>query len=161
MGGFHGTPEWRFDRHVQKSDGCWLWTGWRNQRGYGAFGVTPDRPMQAHRFAWQMAVGPIPEGLCVLHRCDNPPCVRPDHLFLGTRADNWADAHAKGRDCPPPRMVGERNPAARLTAAEVQAIRRDSRPRRFIESAYGVGKSTVGRIKRGQSWTWLPGGFDE
>jgi hypothetical protein len=78
---------------------CWVWTK-STSHGYGAFGIE-RRVHKAHRVAFQWMVGPIPEGLCVLHRCDNRPCVRPDHLFLGTRPDNTADMMAKGRGFSP------------------------------------------------------------
>jgi hypothetical protein len=84
----------RFWEHVEKlpDDGCWVWTGSRLQSGYGTF----DKG-RAHRFSYALANGPIPDGLHICHRCDNPPCVRPDHLFAGTRVDNMQDAIAKGR----------------------------------------------------------------
>jgi len=69
---------------------------WRDRQGYGRKKVG-SRTVLAHRHAWELANGLVPEGLCVLHRCDNPPCINPDHLFLGTRADNNADRDAKGR----------------------------------------------------------------
>lgn len=77
---------------------CWVWTAGLTGDGYGAFGWGPKcRTGRAHRFAWEIANGSIPKGLCVLHRCDNPKCVRADHLFVGTSADNTRDRHAKGR----------------------------------------------------------------
>lgn len=85
---------WKF---VQKTDGCWEWNGRRNDRGYGLFAVTHAAARRAHRVIWELVNGPIPSGMVVCHRCDNPPCVRPDHLFLGTQADNMRDMQAKGR----------------------------------------------------------------
>ena len=75
----------RFWRHVAKGDGCWLWIGFKNQWGYGRFHRNMSFPYaQAHRLSWELEHGAIPAGLCVLHRCDVPACVNPDHLFLGT-----------------------------------------------------------------------------
>jgi hypothetical protein len=86
----------RFWLLVRKSDSCWEWTGLRCVKGYGLCTVKCRRAF-SHRVSWELAHGPIPEGLCVLHSCDNPACVRPDHLFLGTRKDNSDDKVAKGR----------------------------------------------------------------
>lgn len=80
-------------------DGCWIWTGARFPFGYGAIKIG-GRPRGAHRTAWELVNGPIPEGLNVLHHCDNPPCVNPAHLFLGTLRDNALDMFAKGRCYP-------------------------------------------------------------
>lgn len=100
--GYLGTPEQRFWRKVQKGDGCWLWTGHVDAKGYGRFQVAPRQPVTASRFAYELTHGPIPQGegyhgLCVMHVCDNPQCVRPDHLRLGTQKDNIRDAARKGR----------------------------------------------------------------
>ncbi len=85
----------KFWAKVQKSDGCWVWQGCIVRR-YGVLGHD-GKQVKAHRVAWGLTNGPIPNGLSVLHKCDNPPCVRPDHLFLGTQLDNMRDCSAKGR----------------------------------------------------------------
>jgi hypothetical protein len=87
----------RFWAFVAQGDGCWEWTGYIRPDGYGQFGVDRSIHERAHRMAYQLTAGPIPKGIDVCHRCDNPACVRPDHLFLGTRSDNMRDMVAKGR----------------------------------------------------------------
>lgn len=89
-----------WDKVERNEDGCWLWRASTDPRGYGKIVVHVDgeaRLSGAHRVSWELANGPIPTGLCVLHRCDTPSCVRPDHLFLGTLADNTKDMYGKGR----------------------------------------------------------------
>jgi hypothetical protein len=86
----------RFWEKVLKTDGCWVWIAARNPLGYGLASVE-SRTIKAYRVSWELSNGPIPKGLCVLHRCDNPPCVNPDHLFLGTIRDNNIDRQRKGR----------------------------------------------------------------
>ena len=86
----------RFWSHVRKTDKCWVWTGVPANHGYGQFRVG-DKKKLVHRLSWEMANGPIPDGLCVCHHCDNPICVRPEHLFLGTKQQNHDDMLAKGR----------------------------------------------------------------
>lgn len=84
---------------LASTDGtCWEWMGRRDKDGYGSFRMSPSETDLAHRASWRLHRGPIPEGLFVLHRCDNPPCVNPEHLFLGTQADNVHDMYAKQRD---------------------------------------------------------------
>lgn len=82
---------------LNESKDCWEWQGWKNNKGYGMIGTGPHKLSYVHRVAWTLWRGNIPEGMCVLHKCDNGPCCNPDHLFLGTIADNNADCLAKGR----------------------------------------------------------------
>lgn len=94
------TFEQRFWSKARKTDGCWVWLAGKDKDGYGNFSVgqrATARPVRAHRVAWELTHGSIPDGLFVLHECDNPPCVRPDHLFLGTNQNNMDDMVAKGR----------------------------------------------------------------
>jgi hypothetical protein len=152
----------RFWKHVDKSGECWLWTATRSSDGYGRVRVQrPKRTdLNAHRVSWELAYGPIPSGQHVLHHCDNPPCVRPDHLFLGTNADNVADKVAKGRTAD---TRGERNHKAKLTAEQVAVIRAEwtagaiGRPIGRSKTAelaerFGVTKSSIYHVARG--WTW-------
>ena len=90
---------------VISSSGCWEFQGCRLKSGYGKISVTRSKPAFAHRVAYEQMVGPIEDGLFVLHRCDNPSCCRPDHLFLGTAKENWNDARAKGRNFPTPQAT--------------------------------------------------------
>jgi hypothetical protein len=87
----------RFWTKVMKSDGCWLYNGCKTRFGYGKFAITGGWVL-AHRISWLLSFGNIPEDSCVLHRCDNPGCVNPDHLFLGTQLDNIYDMVFKGRN---------------------------------------------------------------
>jgi hypothetical protein len=103
------TVEERFWAKVRKGDGCWEWNA-AKRLGYGKFAYE-GKVIDAHRLSWLLHFGPIPEGMLICHRCDNPPCVRPDHLFLGTRADNTHDMDAKGRRVryfPPPPIACKR-----------------------------------------------------
>lgn len=138
--------------------GCWEWTGGKSG-GYGTVRAG-GRSAKAHRVAWELTFGAPAEGLCVLHRCDNPGCVRPDHLFLGTLDDNNKDRAAKGRsrgtfdssDAHPAKLRrGERHWRALLTAADVVEIRRrsDLGERRIdIAARYSVNPATISRIAR-------------
>lgn len=146
----------RFWSKVRKADVCWRWSGQTDSDGYGRLRVSkrPVRRLLAHRVSWTLAFGPIPDGLYVLHRCDTPPCVRPDHLFLGTDADNHRDAVSKGRQA-----RGERSGSAKLTAEHVQAIRAryaaGDGTMASLAREYGVGSPSISNIVTGKTWEHL------
>jgi len=119
------NPEERFQQYVQRSPGCWEWQGpkWGSNKAYGQcswFG----KPTNAHRVAYLLYVGAIPRGMSVCHHCDNPACVRPDHLFLGTPKDNTHDAMRKGRLTKPPLRVPGHRYEAKTTFADRASIHR-------------------------------------
>lgn len=138
--------------------GCLLWTGSR-QNGYGVLRVD-GRMWYAHRYAWTIARGPIPPGLCVLHRCDVPLCVRLGHLWLGTQSENSKDMWQKGREgsrFPP----GTRNPIAKLSARKVQRIRRlaaDGVTQRHLAAGFGVSQPAISHIVRRKNWRHVASG---
>lgn len=145
----------RFWAKVDKrgDDECWPWTAGCTTAGYGSIGSggagTPN--LYAHRISYEFAHGTIPEGLHVLHSCDNPPCCNPAHLFLGTQVENMADMCAKGRNVPP-RAPPNNKHAAKLTKAQVAEIRQASGTYRAIAARFGISRSNVGFIKTGKSW---------
>lgn len=110
-----------WERTVVTSTGCWEWQGWAVPKGYGGINYQ-GKKIYVHRLAWILKRGTIPKGLHVLHHCDNPPCVNPDHLFLGTNDDNIRDCIVKGRQRGGDN-TGEKNPRATLTELDVRRIR--------------------------------------
>lgn len=146
-------PERRFWSHVDRAThpgGCWVWIGSVHRR-YGRFAARSNTYVRAHRWIWERRYGPIPEGLFVCHHCDNPLCVNPDHLFLGTPAENTQDAYAKGR-----MASGERHHRAQVTADDVRSIRRlyaaGNTSHRALAARFGISPSQVRRIVNGESW---------
>jgi uncharacterized protein YerC len=139
------SPIVRFENKFipEPNSGCWLWMGATNSDGYGWFWL--DGHIKAARVAWVLYRGDLPNGLHVLHHCDNPPCVNPDHLFLGTSADNVADMVRKGR-------ASRKTPGAKLTSEQVLSILHDSREYRTIAKQFNVSSPTICAIKRGKIW---------
>jgi len=143
----------RFWSKVKITDGCWEWQAHRVS-GYGQFSIAGRKLEYAHRVSWVLSGNAIPQGLSVLHRCDNPACVRPDHLFLGTQLDNMKDMIEKGRD----RIVGSRNVLSKLTEAKVEWIRRNYAPyhkefgRVAMAKTLGVTKWLITRVVNRQIW---------
>lgn len=147
---------------VDTSGDCWPWLGLRYPTGYGRVGWGGAHGY-AHRLAYTLTYGPIPDGLWVLHHCDNPPCCRPDHLFVGTAGDNARDRDAKGRNGPKSRPEamrrGERHPRARLTAEQVAEIRRrraDGVRVSELARIFGVSITAASFAIRGKTWRHLP-----
>lgn len=137
-------------------DGCWEWVGARFPKGYGCVTRrgTPSTPKthtwRAHRYSWFLAHGPIPEGMVVCHRCDNPPCVNPDHLFLGTQKENQEDMVRKLRG-----RYGIRNGRAVLTEDDVRTIRRryqDGETQQSLAEAFGVKGVTIQALISRRTW---------
>lgn len=139
---------------VSSEEPCWPFTGWLNRRGYGQFSVD-GRQQFAHRIAWALAHGSnVPEGMRVLHRCDNPPCCNPSHLFLGTPLDNMRDMASKGRE-----PSGSRQPKAKLTDLKVTEIRarwQRGETQVHLANAFSVTPHLVWRIVHGRSWKHVP-----
>lgn len=140
--------------------GCWLWEAGAFSNGYGAFHL--DRKVVgAHRFSYRLYVGSIPDGMLVCHSCDIPQCVNPDHLWLGSHADNTADMMAKGRGAlglireRVGSQTGEKHPRVKLTENEVLAIIDDGRLQADIANEYGITQSHVSRLKNGNRWVHL------
>jgi hypothetical protein len=155
-------------------DDCWPWSASRRHKGYGAFAYTLGGKLvqdRAHRFSYVVHVGVVPDGLCVLHRCDNPVCVNPAHLFLGTRADNNADMVAKGRHVPACTYTrrgpndpagnhpkGVEHPNARLTPEVVRGVRADrvaGLSYSTLASKYGITIRHAWRIVHRKAWKHL------
>lgn len=140
----------------ESDSGCWIWTGPKDEHGYGRFSIFRV-PRKASRIAWNLKHGDIPEGVCVLHRCDNPSCVNPEHLFLGTRRDNSLDMATKKRHpwCRGIVKRGEDHPNAILTDAlitKIRDLRAGGHSQRGIARAVGVSHTTIRRILSGESW---------
>ncbi len=173
-------PEARFWGYVKKGPNCWEWQRARKRGGYGVFKMS-GKMHAAQRVAWKFTHGNIPNDLCVLHHCDNPPCVRPDHLWLGTNLDNVKDRDSKKRQAsggrngmrthperiargirsgahthPEKRPRGEKNGRAKLTAEKVREIRQLHGKTNLIQGRlakiFGVSRAIINRIVLRKSW---------
>lgn len=151
-----GAPAERLQARLRKTEsGCVEYDGHRDKKGYGRLGLPSQRVVLAHRLAFELEHGTIPAGLHVLHRCDNPPCCNVAHLFLGTLADNNRDMWEKGRGKIPHRS-GERANNVKLTAGQVDEIRRLYVPRvvtcKMLAADFGVTHHAIQAIVSGRNW---------
>ena len=144
------SPAEKLWLYTRKGPNCWEWTAGRISSGYGLLSAD-GRRILAHRFSYELHIGPVPDGVFVLHRCDNRLCIRPDHLFLGTQADNVADMEAKGRDHKRG-QPGEQNNQARIDAAAVRAIRATRDPAWKVAAAFGVSRGLIYAIRQRRLW---------
>jgi hypothetical protein len=143
---------------INGPDECWPWTAGKTGAGYGAFWLS-GKVLQAHRIAYALTHGPIPDGVIIRHKvCDNPPCVNPKHLAPGSHADNKADSTAQNRH-----LHGERHPMTPLTAADVIALREahvaGARPGDLARQ-YGISATAIINILKGRTWRSVTGGVD-
>jgi hypothetical protein len=160
-------PLWdRFWDKVVVTDTCWLWVGAKTRRkfGYGAIRGCGDVKLLAHRLSFEKYKGQIPNGMLVLHTCDNPLCVNPEHLFIGTQKDNMRDMRDKKRGPsiwyeekpdPPGKAFGECGGTAKLKERDVINIFYDTRLQQEIADSYGISNQQVSNIKNGISWKHL------
>ena len=130
---------------------CWVWTAGKNQHGYGTFKIARISFL-AHRVSWMIANGPIPEGVCACHKCDNPDCCRFDHLFLGTPADNVHDRDFKGRGNQPKGEFQGRSKLTSIDVIEIRSLRETGKTLQSIADLFSVGTSTVHCICAGKAW---------
>jgi len=151
-----------FDRFMAKVElipfhPCWEWTGFKSVRGYGQMATTGIKKEEVHRISYKLFKGEIPAGMCVCHKCDNPGCVNPDHLFLGTQKDNMRDMRKKGRGNKLPVHVGTANYQSKLSEKKVREIKnalKDEVPgmQRKLSLLYGVDRKAIYNIKHGITW---------
>ena len=139
---------------IKRTNGCWEWRLCRDKDGYGKTQVF-GKYYRAHRVSWELNYGEIPQGLFVCHRCDNPSCVNPEHLFLGTNSENIKDSFAKGRS----NQQGTNNGSSVLTEAQVREIRtryeNESISQRNLARQYGITQASVSSIITRHNWGWL------
>lgn len=142
--------------HASGLGNCWAWTGYKHKFGYGMISRDGRHAMlTTHRVSWEMHNGAIPPKMVVMHRCDNPACVNPEHLAVGTQGDNMRDAREKGRTSKPPALRGETNGRAKLTWEAVETIRARRRAGQSYSElgrAFGVSKEVARNAALGITW---------
>jgi len=146
--------EWRFISKIsiKENNECWEWQAIKSKDNYGVF-ETKGKHIAAHRYAWELANGPIPAGMLACHKCDNRLCCNPNHIFIGTHKDNMQDMVLKGRSN---KLKGIQKPQAKLTIADIYEIRASSNKLIDLAKKYGVRDSAISKIKLRQRWKHLP-----
>lgn len=160
----HGDPTHKVNRtipvknrllskvKINEMSGCWEFNGSNDARGYGMLMVN-KKPTRAHRVSYTEFIGQIPDELFVLHKCDNPCCVNPDHLFLGTHRDNMIDRKIKNRSY---RAIGSKHPGAKISESDIPLIRKrlmDGESSSAIAKNYSVNRRQIYKIKKGKAWS--------
>lgn len=162
-GGLIGQPPKPIGQRLEKfsdrsggAESCWPFMGKRDKDGYGRMQVN-GKSTPAARVMWMHTNGPIAEGMFVCHKCDNPSCINPDHLFIGTPRENNMDKVRKNRQS---RIKGENHGRSKLTDQQASAIKAliGQVPRRELAETFGVSRQTIGHIARGENWTHINGG---
>lgn len=145
------TLETRFWKYVDRrgDSDCWNWTGDKIRDGYGRI-WNNGKTRRAHRISWELRYGEVPENMCVLHHCDNPSCVNPAHLYLGTNQDNVNDKVAKSRQAVGINNGGNKYPPEKIL--EIKRLRQDGKTQREIAKTLGVSKGLVYYVITGQVW---------
>lgn len=138
----------RIENKTIKTGSCWVWNGEKFHSGYGRIRIHWKK-YTLHRVVFELYVGPIPNGLCVLHKCDNKPCINPEHLFLGTKADNAHDRDRKGRTILHPENLIPKT--SKISRAQVIEIKNDNRKQKEIGVDYGLSQQQISRIKNDQT----------
>lgn len=140
-------PQDVFERRINKTDTCWLWTGTRNEYGYGIFLLPREKQIRAHRYAYEFFTGKkIPQGMVIMHSCDNPPCVNPEHLRVATKGENNNDTAQKNRH-----NYGTDHWNGRLTQKDIDAVRSSKETKASLSRKYGVSYSHIWRIIHGNA----------
>lgn len=143
-------------KYLRVKSGCWMWMAASDPAGYGRIGVGYPKIELAHRFSYRLYFGPFDKNLLVCHRCDNPSCVNPKHLFLGTHKDNHADSARKGRSKKPPIHFGISHHKSKMNGYLVRKMRniyaKGKVSQRALAHRFGISQPVLGKIIRGELW---------